>query len=72
MKKRKKGDAKPMGTTIAGIKVYNIQETAKVLGINRVTVYKLLRAGKLKGEKFGYGWKVSLLSIKAFVSGGVG
>ena len=70
MKKNKGGEAKSMGTTIAGIKVYNIQETAKILRINRVSIYKLLRAGKLKGEKFGYGWKVSLPSIKTFISGG--
>ena len=33
--------------------VYTIEETAQFIGVNRSTVYRWLRAGKLPGEDIG-------------------
>lgn len=68
--KKNKGNGNPQGKVIAGVKVYNVQETAEILKVNPISVYRFLKSGRLRGQKIGYGWKISQGSIKAFVSGG--
>jgi excisionase family DNA binding protein len=45
-----------------------IQRTADVLDIGRSTVYELLRAGKLKGVKFGRAHRIVVQSIRDLVA----
>ena len=44
-----------------------IERTAHVLDVGRSTVYELLRAGKLKGVKFGRAHRVVVQSIRDLV-----
>ena len=44
-----------------------IERTADVLDVGRSTVYELLRAGKLKGVKFGRAHRVVVQSIRELV-----
>ena len=44
-----------------------IERTADVLDVGRSTVYELLRAGKLKGVKFGRAHRVVVQSIRDLV-----
>ena len=44
-----------------------IDRTADVLDVGRSTVYELLRAGKLKGVKFGRAHRVVVQSIRDLV-----
>jgi len=45
-----------------------IDRTAHVLDVGRSTVYELLRAGKLKGVKFGRAHRVVVQSIRDLVA----
>jgi excisionase family DNA binding protein len=44
-----------------------IDRTAQLLDVGRSTVYELLRAGKLKGVKFGRAHRVVMQSIRDLV-----
>ena len=49
--------------------VYTITETAKLLGVNRVTIRRWIKAGKLHAENIGGvvlipKWEVELLKTK--------
>jgi excisionase family DNA binding protein len=45
-----------------------IDRTAYMLDVGRSTVYELLRAGKLKGVKFGRAHRVVVRSIRDLVA----
>ncbi len=45
-----------------------IDRTADLLDVGRSTVYELLRAGKLKGIKFGRAHRVVVQSIRDLVA----
>ncbi len=45
-----------------------IERTAGVLDVGRSTVYELLRAGKLKGVKFGRAHRVVVQSIRDLIA----
>ena len=45
-----------------------IDRTAALLDVGRSTVYELLRAGKLKGIKFGRAHRVVVQSIRDLVA----
>jgi excisionase family DNA binding protein len=45
-----------------------IQRTADVLDVGRSTVYELLRAGKLKGVKFGRAHRVIVQSMRDLIA----
>jgi excisionase family DNA binding protein len=45
-----------------------IDRTAALLDVGRSTVYELLRAGKLKGIKFGRAHRVIVQSIRDLVA----
>lgn len=42
-------------------------EAAKMLGVDRTSVPRLIRDGKLTGERFGRAWMVTLESVKAYL-----
>ena len=42
-----------------------VEEAAEILGYHTDHVYRLLRAGRLDGQKFGNGWVVSVSSVAA-------
>jgi excisionase family DNA binding protein len=44
-----------------------IDRTAQLLDVGRSTVYELLRAGKLKGVKFGRAHRIVMQSIRDLV-----
>lgn len=56
-------------------KIYNKpfltpQEVSKVLSLNTLTVYKLLKTGKLKGSKIlPKAWRVRKIDLEKFISG---
>jgi excisionase family DNA binding protein len=45
-----------------------IDRTAEVLDVGRSTIYELLRAGKLKGVKFGRAHRVVVQSIRDLIA----
>lgn len=54
---------------ILGVKLYNVNETAELLGL---TVYSLriyIKERKIKGRKIGNAWYFAEENIKAFVLG---
>lgn len=52
------------------IKVYTIEEIAKLLHTTRRTLYTYLKAGKLKAVRMGRKWIVSEENLKAFLANG--
>ena len=46
--------------------IYSLSETAEILGISRVTFYKLLDEGKIRGFQIGRVWEVSRKRDRAF------
>jgi len=40
-----------------------VEEAAEILGYHTDHVYRLLRQGRLDGQKFGNGWVVSVSSV---------
>jgi excisionase family DNA binding protein len=61
-----------MPTVIAGIKVYNLKETAAELGVSYATIKNLRAAGKLKGQRIGRTVMIPEEEIQRFVRGGNG
>ena len=54
------------------IKVYTLDEVAKILQLTRRTLYSYVREGKLKAVKIGKYWRVSEENLADFVSTGTG
>jgi len=48
-------------------KIYNLQETRRILGIALSTLKKFLKTGQLKGKKIGKEWKILGESIIEFL-----
>lgn len=44
---------------LKGFQFLRVPEVARVLGVSRLTVFRLLRAGKLPGKKLGRLWLIS-------------
>ncbi len=53
---------------IENLKLYNLQEVAKILGIHYQTVRKLIQNGELKAKKIGKGYIVTSENLKQYVS----
>lgn len=63
-------EARAEGIRNGGVPIsYNITDTAALLECSVPSVYNYLRSGKLRGTKFGRGWRVSADAIKDFVNG---
>lgn len=56
-----------MRETITGKEILTREEVMEVLKIGRITFYKLLQTGKLKGFKEGNRYKVPAESIEEYV-----
>jgi excisionase family DNA binding protein len=49
--------------------VVPVDEAAEMLSLGRVTIYKLVRAGKLEVRHFGRATRITLRSIEKLVNG---
>lgn len=54
---------------VNGMKIYDVEDLVKLLGITRVSVQRYLREGKIRGIKIGRSWQVTEGNLKAFLSG---
>jgi len=45
----------------------DLQETAKRLGVSRVTVYRLVRKGQLRAHRVGKAWRVAEEAIAEYL-----
>lgn len=46
------------------MKLYDVEQTAKLLELSPLTIRKWLRSGKLKGQKIGKEWRISDEELK--------
>lgn len=53
---------------IENIKFYNIQETAKALGVTPQTVRAYIKQGRLKGHRIGRPFLIMEKNLKAFLN----
>lgn len=56
-------------TELKEIKLYNIKETAELLGVTTRTLQTYIKNGRIKARKIGRGWKFTEQSINEFVNG---
>lgn len=54
---------------IDGMKLYEVEDLVRMLGLSRVTVQTYLRAGRIRGVKIGKRWHVSEKNLKDFLTG---
>ncbi len=54
---------------ITGIKLYTVQETAKLLDVTAQTIRKYIKEGKLQARRIGRPLFVAEVSIKKFLTG---
>lgn len=52
------------------IKVYTLEEVAKILQLTRRTLYSYIKDGKLKAVKIGKYWRVSEEILQQFIATG--
>ena len=52
-----------------GVKLYTVDEVAQLLDINRLTVLKYIREGKLQAQRIGRPLFVSEESLRLFLIG---
>jgi excisionase family DNA binding protein len=48
--------------------VYNIKEIMELLGISRLTCYRLIKSGQLRAIQIGNRWKVPKQALEDFLS----
>ena len=48
-----------------GMKVYNLDEVANILKINKATVRAYIKKGKLKARKVGGRWMITSEAVKS-------
>lgn len=41
----------------------SVEEVAETFGVSRMTIYRMLKRGQLKGMKFGYMWRIPADSL---------
>ena len=46
---------------------YTAQELAETLGVNVMTIYRYIKAGKLKAYKFGKEFRVAKIEFNSFL-----
>jgi excisionase family DNA binding protein len=54
---------------MADIKVYTVEDVAKILKVQNRTIRDYIRSGKLKALKLGRAYRVKEEDLKAFLSG---
>ena len=55
--------------TLQEIKLYNIKETAVLLGVSTRTLQTYIKQGRIKARKIGRGWKFTEQNINEFING---
>jgi excisionase family DNA binding protein len=50
------------------IKLYDLKEVAKILNLNRRTIYRYLKDKKFKARRVGYIWYVEEKDLKEFLN----
>lgn len=50
------------------LKIYTMQEACDLLKITRMSMYRYMRAGKLKGSKIGRDWRFTEEQLKDFLN----
>jgi len=58
-----------MSEKITGLKLYSLQELAKLLEVSERTMHNYIKAGKIKGVKIGGKWKFTEENLKKFING---
>lgn len=58
-----------MSEKITDLKLYSLQELAKLLEVSERTIHNYVKAGKIKGVKIGGKWKFTEESLKKFING---
>lgn len=53
---------------IDNLKCYNVQETAKLLGVSATTIRMYIKSGKLKAQKVGTAYAITEQSIKKYLN----
>ena len=56
-------------TELKEIRLYNIKESAEILGVTTRTLQTYIKNGRIKARKIGRGWKFTEQSINEFVNG---
>lgn len=51
------------------MKLYTMKEVAEILKLNRRTIYRYLKDGKLKATKVGREWRITEPQLLAFING---
>jgi excisionase family DNA binding protein len=57
-----------MPTEIEGVKLFTVQETAKVLGVTDQTVRRYVENKRLKGQRIGRPVSITAKSLHAFLN----
>jgi excisionase family DNA binding protein len=52
--------------------IYNVIETAKILRVDRLVIYDMLKEGKLQARKVGREWRIPERAIEQFFNVGGG
>ena len=50
------------------LRIYTMQEACDLLKITRMSMYRYMRAGKLKGSKIGRDWRFTEEQLKDFLN----
>jgi excisionase family DNA binding protein len=56
---------------ILGIKMYDVKEVTKILGVTPQTTRAYIKQGKLKAVRIGKPWFISEEAIKFYITGGL-
>lgn len=58
-----------MSDKLTDLKLYSLQELAKLLEVSERTIHNYVKAGKIKGVKIGGQWKFTEENLKKFING---
>lgn len=64
---KKKEEAKQIGTTIAGVTLYSVNEIAQLMQVTPQTVRRYIKSGRLKSRKIGRNIFCSETDLRNFV-----
>jgi excisionase family DNA binding protein len=58
-----------MSLEVSGIKLYSVEEIAKMLKSTKPTIRAYFREGKIKGQKITGKWYITEENLKKYLSG---
>lgn len=56
-------------TTAPELRLYDLKDLQKILGVSYRTLLKYVGSGELKARKIGREWKVTQANLDAFING---